>query len=306
MDKIDTLYIVGNGFDRWQGLSTAYSDFQNYYNKNRGDILRELGLENNLYTLDGYTFTDVELIYGDAFELSGLPSEFWFNFEENLASVDEWKLNVYFGKEKRELKELLNSITNAKDILRKAFCKWISSIKVEKPTYTPIIKDNSLFINFNYTDTLSRNFNVSSDSVFYLHGNYKNPNSIIFGHSSSPYRPHSVLKRWGGRFEGSYYIQNLLYQTDKKVNLNMIKLADFLAEKHVFPSDVKSVYVLGHSFSSVDIAYFEFLLSATRQSAIWKVSYHTQDDLERIQSFFKRKNFKNYKLYKTIDNCLQK
>ena len=305
MDKVDSLIIVGNGFDRWQGLSTSYIDFQNYYLKNRDKIMRELGLEKNVYTVDGYTFTDVELIYGDAFDLSLLSSEFWYNFEENLANVDEWKLSVYFGKEKGELKELLRAITNAKSILRKAFCRWVSSINTEKPTYKPIFSNNSAFINFNYTDTLTRNFNVCKEKIFHIHGYYKNPKSIVFGHSSNPHKPYSILKKWGGRFESSYYIQNLLYQTDKKVNINKIKLSKFLAKKRVVFKDVKSVYVLGHSFSSVDFAYFEYLLTETRQSATWKVSYHTQDDLERIQGFFKRKNFKNYELYSSIDGCLQ-
>ena len=305
MDKVDSLIIVGNGFDRWQGLSTSYIDFQNYYLKNRDKIMRELGLEKNVYTVDGYAFTDVELIYGDAFDLSLLSSEFWCNFEENLANVDEWKLSVYFGKEKGELKELLRAITNAKSILRKAFCRWVSSINTEKLTYKSMFNNNSVFINFNYTDTLTRNFNVCKDRTFHIHGYYKNPKSIVFGHSSNPHKPYSILKKWGGRFESSYYIQSLLYQTDKKVNTNKIKLSKFLAKKRVVLKDVKSVYVLGHSFSSVDFAYFEYLLTETRQSATWKVSYHTQDDLERIQGFFKRKNFKNYELYKTIDNCLQ-
>lgn len=28
---IDTIVIVGNGFDRWLGLNSSYSDFQNYF-----------------------------------------------------------------------------------------------------------------------------------------------------------------------------------------------------------------------------------------------------------------------------------
>ena len=41
----DTLFIIGNGFDIWTGLNTHYSDFQNYYVKNRDRILKKLKIK---------------------------------------------------------------------------------------------------------------------------------------------------------------------------------------------------------------------------------------------------------------------
>lgn len=38
----DTLIIIGNGFDIWQGLHTSYGQFQNYYLEHREEILRKL------------------------------------------------------------------------------------------------------------------------------------------------------------------------------------------------------------------------------------------------------------------------
>ncbi|MBQ3291522.1 MAG: hypothetical protein IJH43_04010 [Mogibacterium sp.] len=42
---IDTLIIVGNGFDIWQGLKTSYSSFQQYYYDHIDDILKQLHLK---------------------------------------------------------------------------------------------------------------------------------------------------------------------------------------------------------------------------------------------------------------------
>ena len=39
---INTLVLIGNGFDRWQGLNTSYSDFQKYYLAHRDEILKKL------------------------------------------------------------------------------------------------------------------------------------------------------------------------------------------------------------------------------------------------------------------------
>ena len=37
---IDTIIIIGNGFDRWQGLNTSYADFQTYYHEHLNEILK--------------------------------------------------------------------------------------------------------------------------------------------------------------------------------------------------------------------------------------------------------------------------
>ena len=42
---IDTLILVGNGFDIWQGVSTSYSDFEKYYLEHLPAILKRLHIE---------------------------------------------------------------------------------------------------------------------------------------------------------------------------------------------------------------------------------------------------------------------
>lgn len=41
--KADTIFIIGNGFDRWQGLNTSYADFHAYYLRHRDEILKNWG-----------------------------------------------------------------------------------------------------------------------------------------------------------------------------------------------------------------------------------------------------------------------
>lgn len=47
--KIDTLFIIGNGFDIWQGLHTDYFQFRDYYIEHRDEILNNLHLKKKAY-----------------------------------------------------------------------------------------------------------------------------------------------------------------------------------------------------------------------------------------------------------------
>lgn len=73
---IDTIVIIGNGFDRWLGLNTSYSDFHKYYLEHRDESAKKkyrMELEDG--TIE--EFTDVELIYGDPFDSGELDDDFW-------------------------------------------------------------------------------------------------------------------------------------------------------------------------------------------------------------------------------------
>ena len=47
--KIDTIVVIGNGFDRWQGLNTSYADFQTYYHEHLDEILKKLHIKKSKY-----------------------------------------------------------------------------------------------------------------------------------------------------------------------------------------------------------------------------------------------------------------
>lgn len=67
-EVVDTLVIVGNGFDIWQGLDTDYGQFENYYFANRDRILRRLELKKSCSPVQNgvttATFSDAEIVYG--------------------------------------------------------------------------------------------------------------------------------------------------------------------------------------------------------------------------------------------------
>ena len=50
---INTLILIGNGFDQWQGLNTSYSDFKKYYLAHRDEILKKLHIKKRYFIENG-------------------------------------------------------------------------------------------------------------------------------------------------------------------------------------------------------------------------------------------------------------
>lgn len=280
MTKKDTLVIIGNGFDIWQGLNTSYSEFRKYYLSHRDEILKKLWIKKKKISDDegnSYEISDVELIYGDPFEPDDLDNEFWNTFELSLADIDIYRLNMFFGKDKNDIKKMKKSVENAGKILREAFCRWISTIKIDSSESEFKFGDNCVFINFNYTDTLQKRFCVDEDDIIYLHGEACDKESIILGHSYHPHEPEEVLRQFGPRFQGLYFVESLLYETDKHVkdNITAMEIELFLSDVNL--NEIKDVYVLGHSFGKVDLEYFEYLMRAT---SVKDEDYEEEEDDE--------------------------
>lgn len=264
--KKDTLVIIGNGFDIWQGLQTGYPEFRKYYYAHRDEIIKRLKIKKRRIKNDNEKMnriSDVELIYGDPFNPEELDNEFWNNFEMSLDKLDSEQINLFFGKDRTGLRKMKRSIRNANKILREAFCGWIATIAIDKREPVYEFGENCLFLNFNYTDTLQKRFHVKESDVFYVHGEASDKDSIIFGHASHPQLPEEILYRMGGRFRGLYFIEKILYETDKHVQDNILLLCMFLAMHGCMAEEIKNVYVLGHSMGLPDIEYFAFLAEAT-------------------------------------------
>lgn len=306
---INKLFIIGNGFDLWCGLPTSLSSFKKYYYENRDSIMKNLNVKYHEIYNDCGKFekllTDVEFIYENPFSLKELDEEFWSNFEEEMGNIDVDSINFFFGKEDDELEELQESAENAKLILTETFALWIKSIHTEMKTSEFVFNESCEFLNFNYTYTLQKYFDVPYESVYYIHGEADDKESIIFGHDSHPEPPPFLAYELGGRFQGLYYIECLLYETDKHIDENLEMYITYLSLKGIMPKDIKDVYVLGHSFGTVDFKYFKFLVSATKESARWHISCHSKDDERRVKETMNKLGFENYKIYKSIDECIK-
>lgn len=304
---VNKLFIIGNGFDLWCGLPTNFSVFKDYYYKYRDSIMERCNIRYKEIYYDEQIrkFSDVELLYGNPFWIDDLDEQFWFNFEESLSEVDDYYINLFFGKEDADLEELNYCINNVKRILTETFTSWIKSIHIEKKTSEYIFDESCEFLNFNYTDTLQKYFDISNERIHFIHGQANDEGSIIFGHDSQSEPPPLLAHEFGGRFRGLFNIANLLYETDKHIDENIEMFTIYLSIKGIMPNDIKDVYVLGHSFGNVDFKYFKFLVSATNESASWHISCYSEEDENRVNETMDKLGFENYKIYKSIDECIK-
>ena len=285
--KYKNLFLIGNGLDRWQGLPTSYDNFRQYYSEHIFEITKELKIKTKT-DKDGNVLTPVEMIFGEIFGPSALPREFFWNFESSISLLDDQNIALYFGKSNKDVYQMQETLNYALEILRKAFGDWIKSISIDDKDTGYRFDDSCYFINFNYTNTLEKRFKVDVRNVNYIHGNFTDVESIVFGHSKHPeiafpeLMEQKFIHRIGGgeskRLRELYLVEDALYETDKHVQDNIDDLCEFMLIDGVHIEDITDIYVLGHSFGEPDYEYFEFLVKATQAgidvnklSALWHV-----------------------------------
>lgn len=281
------LFLIGNGFDRWQGLPTSYDNFRQYYFEHILEISKQLRIKTEVDKA-GNIITPVEKIFGDIFNPKKLPGEFFWNFESSMALLDDQNIALYFGKSYKGVYQMQETLNAALEILRKVFGDWIKSISIEDKETGYRFDDSCYFINFNYTNTLEKRFQVDERNVNYIHGDFSDAESIVFGHSKHPeiafpeLMEQKFIHRIGGdkskRLRELYLVENALYETDKHVQDNIDDLCEFMTLDGVHIEDITDIYVLGHSFGEPDFKYFEFLVKATqvgvdfnKLSALWQI-----------------------------------
>lgn len=90
--------MIGNGFDRWQGLPTSYDQFKMYYRNNIYAVAKELCI-NTTVNKAGALITPVEMIFGDIFRPAALSEEFFWNFESSMALLDDQNIIDFLKKQ---------------------------------------------------------------------------------------------------------------------------------------------------------------------------------------------------------------
>ena len=185
------LYIIGNGFDIHTGLATRYADFQ-------------LWLENN------YPF-----IYENMQAVYDIDAEWWNDFEVQLGNLDINKFVSKFtppakpideiiaeAKRKRDFEERYNippslhfdsycakRLKGLLDVLQYCFEKWVDNCQrsITDPKYIYIEKEDSFFINFNYTDVIEILYKIPKERVLHIHGRSSKHERLIYGHNKFLY-----------------------------------------------------------------------------------------------------------------------
>lgn len=282
-----TLYIIGNGFDLHHKLKTQYKDFKDYVKKVDSELLfnieQHLSLEDNWSDLENSLASiDIENIINDAENLK-------HSFKAGANHDFQW-----------QIRETTNQLS---DCLLKTFEDWIilenKNIKETATKSLKTIKNGSIYLNFNYTETLPLIYGIPEKDIIYIHGKASSKN-IILGHAwKDSERPFSSKIDYDENddfrdIEAHDIIVGYFEKTFKPSTAIIKENQQLFGSKSRF----EEIVILGHSMSEVDSIYFTTIANTLKNSPInitIAVRSHEEDEekINLIKSFgFKYQNIK--------------
>ena len=156
-----TLIITGNGFDIAHNLPTEFSKFMSYISEGNDDNFYSSLIK---YIPQDFLWSSFEeaLSYLDYEQLKDDNSHFLLNYGD-----ENWKDSAHHDYQYMIEKEL-----SFADSIQKYLYHWIKSINTNViPKFdSKIINNENIFINFNYTDTLEKVYNIKPNRILYIHG----------------------------------------------------------------------------------------------------------------------------------------
>lgn len=302
------LYVIGNGFDISHGIPCKYSDFYNYLNDNRSDILESMekfyyvGNDSELWS-DFECNLEKNIVYESLSEIIGENTP-------NLASDDFYKdlstAQIYI---EQECDELLENI-------RSGFEEWIESLKALPVSKKYKLDMSACFFTFNYTDVLERIYKIPVANILHIHN--KVGEELIFGHGKKS-EDFNVK-------EALYEDENAFLSEDEYGNIESNEVGhERFAEgavcafydkmrKHTEDiiqnnsgffnnlSTIEEVVALGHSYNEIDLPYFRKIAESINNNAKWVLCYYSDEDKENAKKLMGEINItENLQEYKHCD-----
>jgi hypothetical protein len=275
------LYIIGNGFDLWHGLPTKFSDFKSFVKESKEADLLE-AIENYLPVKNDWS--DLESA------LASLDIENILNDLEYLMpsySDEEWS-DAGHHSFQQGIGELVETVSSE---LRRVFTNWVGQVKTPPPESAlrrlASIDANAIFLNFNYTSTVQKLYNVPYQNVLHIHGNIAQPeDGLILGHAWNPETRTSLNDRPDiedldtRQAEAHDILDDYFLKTFKPSQRIIEENSEFFEELN----NIEEVVVLGHSLADVDKPYFEALMKIPAiSSAKWTVACRNVDSDEEMR-----------------------
>lgn len=265
------LYVLGNGFDMYHGLKTQYADFHRFVSEHHVDL--ETKLEN-------YFDFQVDADYLWKFFERDLCNFNYKSFFEDLNHLDI----MDDGFKPSQCLSLADDIAQQSEelvqCLKDALSNWIEA--VEYPTIEFIkskllhLQPESVFINFNYTDTLEELYQIPKNQILYLHNNASDfSGELIIGHTEKKERdPKADEMDANGDSNRTMFTdaedaaRTPFYELQKDTDTILADHDKFFEKL----SSIEQIIVLGHSLGKVDWPYFQ-KIATIAPKADWSISY---------------------------------
>lgn len=270
--QMNTLYIIGNGFDLWHALPTNYERFYDYA-KDKLDVL-EL-----YFCIDTPDWSDFENSLG-TYDWKLLYSD--YNYTD--ATSEDFRPSDAYGLED----ELTNQGEHIVQAIRDCFHEWINIIDVTIASKKMQFDDSDRFLNFNYTSTLQVAYRIDDRNVHHIHGRSDTCEDLIFGHlETMEEEPELDINGDSNRSiftDAESAAKHPFFALQKPVK-NIIEQNQELFQSF---SGISSIIVIGHSLNRIDMPYFEEIAKYAI-GARWRVCcYRKEDEYHHVQQLIAR------------------
>lgn len=258
----NTLFIIGNGFDKAHGLPTDYlKDFKPIAEKHEENYFWDL-YQSKEATI--WAHFENLLAYPDFNQLEEMFNGYEPDYSSDRESDRDDIINQAELNEKL-FEALYEFVNNAEECLNKA---------KKNPYIEKILCRDGYYITFNYTHTLEKIYGIPKDNILHIHGEAESKN-LIFGYPKPNFKPEKYLYDVRSKGRGPYakmdieeYINSeedyykrtahkkLFTKCKSFYKESQIDLLDkFLNEKECI---INEIIIYGHS-CEIDFDYFAYI-----------------------------------------------
>lgn len=286
---MNTLYIIGNGFDVAHGLKTQYWELRKYIENKDPDFLTEFEKIYDIFPLD-----DTEPWYTDDAQEQwnkSVDKILWSAFESSMGNPNinemlEWSTSVTEDMPTIGIQDHMDNYWRREfgfiNKLQKYVKEWIETINTDKIQCkkADLMNSNDLFLNFNYTDILEKVYKIKN--VVHIHGGVSSvcDTNPMMGHCNKE----DIIKhrQWAKEALDEFleaetsiqnaianYLETIYKDTNRQIALNR----DFFEKL----SAVENVIIIGWSAGDVDIPYLVEITNHIRKKQVHWTLYWYDD-----------------------------
>ena len=279
-----TLYIIGNGFDLASGMPTSYTHFYKWLKSNKCDRL--ISMMDIFFSNQRDVWSDIEKALGEydenhILEFCKPEEDFDYDHPTRYMSSVEDSPDWLF-------QPILDDFINA-------FSDWVDSIDITTAKRIRTLPAESVYLTFNYTETLETVYFIPKSNILHIHGcrlldeqyiighnNYRNPDDAYNDESEMLYIQDTWSKIIG-------WMNGLLKDTTAIISKNQ----NFFERL----SDIECVIVYGHSLNEVDWPYMKEIVRHIGIEKQWYISQYNAEDSKKVDALIGKMRLKNAKAF---------
>ena len=282
--EVMRLFIIGNGFDVAHQLPTSYDNFRKYL-----ESTYRLDLYNMPYIPESMIGEDGECVWNDSqvatllvYLISKAEGSKWSDVETTIGELDYIECFKLLPQSQDldswiDINEQLSeSLWEIIPTIKRFFDDWVKTIKIDGVSrinaFNSLINDNSVYLNFNYTETLEKVYGIKNDNVCHIHG--KCDDDILFGHGNS--RDFAVeYAKYNGCQNALEFLE---YSLRKDTDGALYEHQAFFEKLN----DITDIYVIGFSFGDVDETYIEEICNRITKDTIWYFNEYSRGEVPKF------------------------